>query len=103
MAHGVAGVVRLVAGSGHPWKKKKKQRPAKEKGSSRLELLEWLRRKLLPWLPLEGKELLGKVVAAASAVADAAEVIMTEKGAFYRGEREKWCNHHVRWFDGYWR
>ena len=55
MAHGVAGVVRLVAGSGRPWKKKKKQRPAKEKGSSRLELLEWLRRKLLPWLPL-GKE-----------------------------------------------
>jgi hypothetical protein len=52
---------------------------------------------------LEGKELLGKVVAAASAVADAAEVIMAEKGAFYRGEREKWCNHHVRWFDGYWR
>jgi hypothetical protein len=20
-----------------------------------------------------------------------------------RREREKWCNHHVRWFDGYWR
>jgi hypothetical protein len=52
---------------------------------------------------LEGKELLGKVVAAASAVADAAEVTVAKKGDFYRGEREKWCNHHVRWFDGYWR
>jgi len=35
--------------------KKKEQSPAKEKGSSRLELLQWLRRKLLPWLPL-GRE-----------------------------------------------
>jgi hypothetical protein len=40
------------------------------------------------------------VVAAASAVADAAEVIVAEKRDFYGGEREKWCNHHVRWFDG---
>ena len=45
-------VVRPVAGSGRSREKKKKQRPAKEKESSWLELLEWLRRKLLPWLPL---------------------------------------------------
>jgi hypothetical protein len=48
VAHGVAAVVRLVVGSSRRWKKKKKQRPAKEKGSSWLELLEWLRRELLP-------------------------------------------------------
>jgi len=27
---------------------------------------------------------------------------VTEKKIFTE-EREKWCNHHVRWFDGYWR
>jgi len=43
------------------------------------------------------------VVAAASAVAAAAEVTVAEKGDFYRGERERCCNLHVRWFDGYWR
>jgi hypothetical protein len=40
-------VVRLVACSGCSWKKKK-QRLANERGSLRLELLEWLRRELLP-------------------------------------------------------
>jgi hypothetical protein len=44
-------VVRPAACSGHSWKKKE-QSPAKEKGSSRLELLEWLRRGLLSRLPL---------------------------------------------------
>jgi hypothetical protein len=40
-------VVRPAADSGCGWKKKK-QRLAKERGSSRLEPLEWLRRELLP-------------------------------------------------------
>ena len=26
-----------------------------------------------------------------------------QRRRFYRGEREKWCNCHVRWFCGYWR
>jgi len=43
-------------------------------------------------------------VATASTVAAAAEVTVAEKKIFTEGrEREKWCNHHVRWFDGYWR
>jgi hypothetical protein len=44
-------VVRPAAHFGRNWKKKE-QSPAKEKGSSRLELLEWLRKELLSWLPL---------------------------------------------------
>jgi hypothetical protein len=40
-------VVRPTTDSGCSWKKKK-QRLAKERGSSRLEPLEWLRRELLP-------------------------------------------------------
>jgi len=39
--------VRPAAGSGCSWKKKK-QRLEKERESSRLELLKWLRRELLP-------------------------------------------------------
>ena len=31
-----------------PLEEEKKDRPEKEKGSSRLELLEWLRREMLP-------------------------------------------------------
>jgi len=33
-------------------------------------------------------------------VTAAAGVVMAEKKSFTE-EREKWCNHHVRWFDGY--
>jgi hypothetical protein len=40
-------VVRPTIGSGCSWKEKK-QRFAKERGSLRLELLEWLRNELLP-------------------------------------------------------
>jgi len=104
VAHGVAAVVRLVVGSGRRWKKKKKQRPAKEKGSSRLELLEWLRRELLPWLPLGRKRasrqggscsfcccryyLLDKVVVVPSAVVAAVGVTVVEKMIFTE-ERER--------------
>jgi hypothetical protein len=48
------------------------------------------------------------VVAAASAVAAAAKVTVAKKKIFTKEggregkrERERWCNHHVRWFDGY--
>jgi hypothetical protein len=26
-----------------------------------------------------------------------------QRRGIFTEEREKWCNHHVRWFDGYWR
>jgi len=52
-------VVRLTTNSGCSWKKKK-QRLAKERGNSRLELLEWLRRELLPYLPLGGTKASGR-------------------------------------------
>jgi hypothetical protein len=78
-----------------------------------LEVLEQLRRELLSWLPLgREKKLLGEVVAAApgvevvaaapgvEVVAATPRVAVAEKKSFTE-EREKWCNHHVRWFGGY--
>jgi hypothetical protein len=47
-------VVRPAACTVHGWKKKE-QIPAEEKESSRLELLVWLRKELLPRLPLGRK------------------------------------------------
>jgi len=46
----------------------------------------------------EGKGLLGKVLATASAVAAVEAGYSGREEYFYRGEREreKWCNHHVR-------
>jgi len=67
-------------------------------------VLEQLRRELLSWLPLgREKKLLGEVVAAApgvEVVAATPRVAVAEKKSFTE-EREKWCNHHVRWFGGY--
>jgi hypothetical protein len=34
------------------------------------------------------------------AVVATAGVAVAEKKSFTE-ERKKWCNHHVRWFDGY--
>jgi len=50
---------RTAACTGHGWKKKE-QSPAKEKESSRLELLVWLRKELLPRLPLGRKRAYGQ-------------------------------------------
>jgi len=82
-------VVRPAVCIGHGWKKKE-QSPAKEKESSRLELLVWLRRELLPRLPksfwARRWPLERVVVAAAAGVA----VVKVEK-SFARkrgGERE---------------
>ena len=52
-------VVRPAACTGHGWKTKE-QSPAKEKESSRLELLVWLRKELLPRLPLGRKRASGQ-------------------------------------------
>jgi hypothetical protein len=34
-------------------------------------------------------------------VAAAAARVMVAKKKIFTEETEKWCNHHVRWFDGY--
>ena len=75
-------VVRPAAGSGRSWKKKK-QRPAKDRGSSRLELLEWLRAELLPWLPL------GRIKASRQGGCSCyCQGHGGKEEDFYRGERE---------------
>jgi len=88
VVHGVVGVVRSVAGSGRHWKKKKKQRPAKEKRSSRLELLEWLRKELLPWLPLGRKRASGQGGGRCFYCCRCCRDHSDKEEDFYRGERE---------------
>ena len=62
-----------------------------------MELLERLRRELLSWLPLGRAKAFGRVVVV---VVAAPRVAVAEKKSFTE-EREKKCNHHVRWFGGY--
>jgi len=101
--HDVATVVRPVAGSGHYWKRKKTEAcegegklavgavgEAKERDATLAvfgkEKSFWARwwplLLLLPLLPRSQWQ---------------------KRRFLQRREREKWCNHHVRWFDGYWR
>nr|TKS10964.1 hypothetical protein D5086_0000077990 [Populus alba] len=81
-------------------RRRKSIRPKKEKRSSRLELLEWLRRELLPWLPLEWKGAFGQGGGRRFCCCRCYRGHSGIEEDFLQGEREKWCNHHVRWFDG---
>jgi len=81
-------VVRPAACTGHGWKKKE-QSPAKEKESSRLELLVWLRRELLPRLPLGRKRASGQGGGRCLCCCRCCWSRNGRGGNFYREERER--------------